>query len=189
MPDVALISELTWRSLAMQKAAYPSMPHFVGPDEIPTMLRQSTRKEMLNVHVVSLGVIAESEKEFREFYDALRKRKARLIADEDGLKTHSLPSSPDSLLILWRAARRNGAAKIGARISADNKKASSKEAVAKIADRWPMSSDEWPTRVLLKEADISLNTAKAHLGKRPIAQYNYQAKLKRKERRDAKRDD
>lgn len=30
------------------------------------------------------------------------------------------------------------------------------------------------------EAGISLNTAKAHLGKRPIAQYNYQAKLKRK---------
>lgn len=28
---------------------------------------------------------------------------------------------------------------------------------------------------------------KAHLGKRPIAQYNYQAKLKRKEKANAKR--
>ena len=49
-----------------------------------------------------------------------------------------------------------------------------------------MPSKEWPTRVLLEEADISLNTAKAHLGKRPIAQYNYQAAQKRKERRNAK---
>jgi len=64
--------------------------------------------------------------------------------------------------------------------SAKIAKLNSRRAAAKIADRWPLSSEEWPTRTLLKEADISLNTAKAHLGKRPIAQYNYQAKMKRK---------
>lgn len=66
--------------------------------------------------------------------------------------------------------------------SADLQKARSKKCADKIADRWPMPSKEWRTEDLLNEAGISLNTAKAHLGKRPIAQYNYQAKKKRKER-------
>jgi len=49
-----------------------------------------------------------------------------------------------------------------------------------IKDRWIISPKKYPTADLLKEAGVSLNTAKAYLGKRPIAQYNYQAKMKRK---------
>jgi hypothetical protein len=79
-------------------------------------------------------------------------------------------------------------AQIGARISADNKKAKAAEGIAKIKDRWPLPSKEWPTDVLLDEADVSFNTAKAHLGPRPIAQYNYQAAQKRKARK-LQRDD
>ena len=72
----------------------------------------------------------------------------------------------------------------GSRISAEKKKATSKAAVSKIADRWPKASDEFPTQTLLTEAGVSLNTAKRYLGKRPIAQYKYQVKLKRKARKN-----
>lgn len=54
--------------------------------------------------------------------------------------------------------------------------------VEKIRDRWPLPSQEWPTRVLIEEAGCSLNTVKAVLGRRPIAQANYQAAQKRKEK-------
>jgi hypothetical protein len=86
---------------------------------------------------------------------------------------------------LWTSARKFGAAKVGGRISADKRKAESAVGIAKIKDRWPRPSEEWPTSVLLKEAGISLNTAKAALGRRPIEQANYQAKLKRQKARAA----
>lgn len=71
----------------------------------------------------------------------------------------------------------------GAIASASKKKLFSKRACRKIKDRWPLPNKIWPTYMLLKEAGISLNTVKATLGPRPIAQYNYQAKLKRKARK------
>jgi hypothetical protein len=114
----------------------------------------------------------------------IRRRRISLVSKEEN-KTYHPDSRLGDVVLAWREARLNGAAKVGARISADKKIATTKEAVWKIKDRWPLPSDEWPTRVLLKEAGLSLNTVKAHLGKRPIAQYNYQAKLKRKQRREA----
>lgn len=63
----------------------------------------------------------------------------------------------------------------------------SKRGIDRIKDRWPLPSAEWRTADLLEEADLSLNTVKSILGARPIAQYNYQAAQKRKERRNAKR--
>ena len=179
MTEKALVSELTWRTLERQREEMLGLPVFVVPDDLPQLFRPTTRKEPDCFHVASLGILADNEKDFRDFLAKAKKRKAELFSREDS-KLYVVNGNCETLVRLWRVARRNGAAKIGANISADRKKAATKEAVAKIADRWPMSSDEWPTKLLLAEADISLNTAKAHLGKRPIAQYNYQAKLKRK---------
>ena len=86
----------------------------------------------------------------------------------------------------WKDARRSGAAKIGAKISADQKKAATKEAIEKIRDRWVLPSKQWPTKVLLEEAGRDFKTVKSVLGVRSIAQYNYEAAKKLKERRDAK---
>lgn len=163
----------------MQKAAFPGMPHFMVPDDLSQVFRPTTRNGTDRLHVKSLGILADNEKTFREVLSMAKKRKCEIVSQDEG-RTFVVNGNCENLVSLWKEARRNGAAKIGANISADRKKAATKEAVAKIAERWPMSSDEWPTRTLLAEADISLNTAKAHLGKRPIAQYNYQAKLKRK---------
>lgn len=188
MTDKALISELTWRSLEMQKDAFPDMPHYIAPHEIEHMLKVTTRSGSYKIHVMSLAVIADDIDDFASFFALMQRRHASLYVLEDKTQLHFHKRSDlKCLLELWKAARKNGAAKIGAKISADRKKYYSERAADKIKDRWFLPSTEWPTKALLKEADISLNTAKAHLGKRPIAQYNYQAKLKRKERANAKR--
>lgn len=180
----ALISDFTWRSKEMQLDASPCGTFFT-PDDIPTVLRPTRRKEGFDIWVMSFGVIATKEKDVKELALMCKKRGVSVSSHEEAFSW--LPDNPTSLLVgMWKTARANGSAKIGARISADKKKASTKEAVSRIKDRWPLPSKEWPTSQLLKEAGVSLNTAKAHLGKRPIAQYNYQAALKRKERRNAK---
>ena len=183
MADKALITDLTWRSLEMQQAAFPDMPVFVGVDEIPNMLRKTTRNEPDNIHVLSLGVIADNEKDFITFIKLARQRGATIHSREE-LNTYHSRVSTKEVVADWKAARKNGVAKVGGKISADKRKARSAEGVAKIKDRWGMPSKTWPTKVLLKEADISYNTAKTLLPPRPIAQYNYRAKLKRKARKE-----
>ena len=59
-------------------------------------------------------------------------------------------------------------------------KARTKAAVDLIKDRWKQPSDIWPTKILLEEAHISLNSVKSVLGSRKIAQINYRAVQKRK---------
>lgn len=164
----------------MQLAAFSGMQIYRAPEDIGQMLRPTTRKEIDRIHVMSLGVIAEKEKDFRSFLALMSKRKAVLVETDSASEIHVCPGNYTKLVKDWKEARKNGVAKIGGRISADNRKKESAEAAAKIKDRWPMPSKIWPTRVLLKEAGKSLNTIKSILGPRPIAQYNYQAKLKRK---------
>jgi hypothetical protein len=179
MTDKAVISAYTYRSLDSQRDAHVDMPVFVLPDDLPQLFRATTRQASYKIHVVSLGVLARNEEQFREFLALAKKRKAQIVSQEDD-QTFVVNGNCENLVKWWKDARRNGAAKIGAKMSADRKKSDSNARVAIIADRWPMSSKEWSTRTLLKEAGLSLNTVKAALGKRPIAQYNYQAKLKRK---------
>lgn len=179
MVQKALISELTWRSLEMQRAAFPAMPHYVIPDELPYLLRPTTRKEKDEVHVVSLAVMADNEKEFIEIICAIRATKATIYAKEENIVISPSAIWPGRVMKAWKDARRAGVQKIGGRISAENRQKKSADGVAKIKDRWGMDSKTWPTRVLLKEADISYNTAKTLLPPRPIAQHNYAGKNKR----------
>lgn len=175
MTDKALISDYTYRSLQSQRAHSGDMPVFILPDDLSQLFRQTTRKIEDRYHVASLAILAAKEKDFREFLAQAKKRKAQIISREDN-QTFVVNGNCENLVKWWKDARRNGAAKIGARISADNKKAATKEAIDKIRDRWPMPSKQWPTRILIDEAGKSLNTVKSILGPRPIAQYNYRTK-------------
>lgn len=174
MADKALISELTWRSLEMQKEAFPDMRHYILPDDVSFILRKTQRKEKDTFHVMSFAVIADNEKDFRSFVEQVWKLGSSIKSQEGDLL------HPDrkikNAITIWREARTKGSAKIGAKISADRKKARVKEACALIADRWPLPSSEYSTKQLLGEADVSLNSVKSVLGSRPIAQYNYRAK-------------
>lgn len=185
MTDKALISELTWRSLEMQKKAFAGMPHFVAPEETPHLLRPTTRKGRDRIHVISLGVIAETERKFRDFLALAKERKCEIVSLEDE-RSFIVNGNCENLVKWWKDARRKGAGKTAARISASNRKAATLEAVNKIKDRWPLDSKTWPTSVLLAEAERSLNTVKSFLGSRIVAQTNYRAAQKRKAKLEAK---
>jgi len=163
----------------MQKCAFPGLPVFVAPDDLPSLLRKTRRTEKLVIHVMSLAVIADKEKDFRSFMKSAYDMGASIKTSEDEGAVWPTRGM-DVAVSAWRMARKEGSGKAGGRISADRKKAKVKEAADKIKDKWPLPSKEWPTKALLEEAGVSLNAIKSVLGKRPIAQYNYQAKLKRK---------
>jgi hypothetical protein len=187
MTDVALISDLTWRSLDMQEAAFPKIAVFTAPDGIPLLFRPTLRKTYDCIHVVSLAVIADKEKDFRAFLDLAKKRGCRLSSlDENETFVIESRTNVEPIVAAWREARKRGAAKIGGIISAEKRRATSSTGAARIRTKWSMPSREHPTVDLLREASISYNTAISILGRRPIAQANYQAALKRKERRNAK---
>lgn len=188
MTDKALISELTWRSLDMQREAFPNMPHFIAPDEISSLLRPSRRQQSPIIHVSSLAVIADNERDFQSFMTSAWKLGAIIVSLEENTRWPPKGSIYHDALNAWKVARRDGAAKIGAHISAEKKKASTSERIARIKDRWPLLSKEVSTKALLAEAGLSLNTVKSILGSRIIAQHNYQAKLKRKATLKAKSD-
>ena len=175
MTDKYLISEYTYRSLASQKANSGDMPIFILPDDLPQLFRPTTRKVEDRYHVDSLAILAKKEDDFREFLAEAKKRKAQIISREDN-KTFAVNGNCENIVKWWKDARRSGVAKIGARMSADRKKSISAEGVAKIKDKWPLPSKEYPTAQLLAVAELSLNTVKSILGPRPIAQHNYRMK-------------
>lgn len=191
MTEKALISGYTWRSLEMQREAFMDMPTFIAPDDLPVLLRKSQRKDRLFINTMSLAVVADSEKAFEAFWKSLPKNCSIRITETGAVIQSCLPFNDAKKM--WQESRKFGAAKIGGRISAEKKEAEYRKATDAISDRWPKPTTDWPTSVLLAEAgkivgrkNISYNTAIKYLGKRPIAQYNYQAALKRKERRNAR---
>lgn len=175
-------STLTWRSLDYQDSVlapvvpnWPNVPIYTGEEDLTSLLRPTKRKSEDDLYMASLAVLAKNEEDFRERFGALVKR-FRVMAVED--KTEWRRGGL-AAVASWRLARKKDAGSHGGKISADKKKSQSKAAIESIRDRWPLPSKEWPTKALLKEAGVSLNTVKSVLGKRPIAQYNYQAKQKR----------
>ena len=78
------------------------------------------------------------------------------------------PKQTDRLIAAWGRARTKsrleGAAKRGGQKSASIRKAASLEGAKRIWDRWKLPSDEWPTKVLLAEAEITRNTMNVHYG-------------------------
>lgn len=157
----------------MQREAFPGMPHFISPDEVSSLLRTTQRSTPFSIHVMSLAVIADKRQGFAEFKRSLPKN-ATVVSQEGCTINRATPMT--KAVELWSTARKNGVAKVGGRISADNRKKKSAEGAARIKDRWGLPSKTWSTRILLKEADISYNTAKTLLPPRPVAQYNHKAK-------------
>jgi hypothetical protein len=189
MPDKALISSLTWRSLEMQKAAFPDMPHFIAPEDLHSLFRATTRQAIDRIHVLSLGVIADNDRALKDFIALAKQRPCVLVSTEEGAEFgFTKKADVGRLTDSWRVARKHGVAKVGGRVSAAKREDESKKAIEVIRERWPLPNSVWTTPTLLKEAGaamgkkkpMSYNTAKKYLGSRVIAQFNYQAKLKRK---------
>lgn len=174
------VSDYTYRTEAEQLEKLYEDPRLIDapvfrPADLPTMFRETQREVRDTYCASSLACFGKTPDGLVEFLENCRKRKTRIVGAEEKYEWHPGQSNAGALKA-WRLARVKGAAKAGAGISADNRKARSAEGAARIKDRWSMDSKTWPTKVLLKEADISYNTAKTLLPPRPVAQYNYKAK-------------
>lgn len=190
MALILFISDYTYRTAEQQMTTLDINLKTEGAaiytqDDLPSMFRPTKRKSRDTYFAASVACFAKDEDEFRALIDFCRQRKACLGAVEEVFSWHSGQTTSGAVKA-WREARINGAAKVGALMSARRREAGSKLACDKIKDRWPLPNKEWRTPALLKEADLSYNTAIKYLGKRPIAQYNYQAKLKRKAKKEGK---
>lgn len=180
-------STWTWRTLAHQDKVlseavpdYKNVPQYIDDEGLAYMFRKTTRKSVEVVYVSSIGVLGTREDYVETFIRELMKRDWQLVSIEENKTWKKI--TVREILDAWKHARINGAALIGAKISAANRKAKIKMAVDKIKERWGMPSNIWPTKMLLKEADISLNSVKSILGSRIVAQANFRAAQKRKER-------
>lgn len=178
-------STWTWRTLAYQDKilagavpGYSDAPVYVDDEGLHSLFRKTTRKSAETVYISSVGLLGTEEECVENIAREFMKRGWRLIAVEEKIDWKKI--TVREVLDAWSYARINGAAMQGARISSENRKARTKAAVDLIKDRWKQPSNIWPTDILLKEVDISLNAVKSVLGSRKIAQINYQAVQKRK---------
>jgi hypothetical protein len=164
MTDKALISDLTWRSLESQRALFKGMPMYELPDDMGTIFRPTTRQLEDRFFVASFAVIAETEKDLREFAKQCKARKTDICSAEG--QTHWRWYNSITILVeWWRDARRNGAAKRGGEAKAKKDEIMFWNAFNKIKDRWHLPARrENASPKLLAEADTSRNTVKAYLG-------------------------
>lgn len=181
------LSDYTYRTDEQQLSALRAVSQLkdapvFSPDDLQTMFRPTQRVERDTYYAASIACFAPNEMRFEGFLGLCRKKKVCLASIEEGF-SWTPQQSTGGAVKAWKAARINGSAKVGALISASNREAEKRAACAKIKDRWPLPRSDWETDSLLKEADISYNTAIKYLGRRPIEQANYQAALKRKARR------
>ena len=162
MTHKALISELSWRSLKMQKDAFPDMPHFIAPDDLPSLLRPTRRNSGGVIHVLSLAVIADKEKDFRDFLTLVAKRGYGLVSIEEDIGLYDGKWPSKKIVELWRKARRSGAAKRGGEAKSKNSEEKFWIGFSKIADRWHLKDT---SKVLMKEAGIKHHdTVRVNLG-------------------------
>jgi hypothetical protein len=184
MTDKLIVSNYTYLTIEQQTSRCADFPVFTLPQDLSFLMRPTRRKETDVFHCANLAILAESEFHVRKFVREAWKLGA-VIRTFDG-QTYSSACDIRSVAEKWKEARKSGAGRIGAQISADRKRAKSAEGIKLIREDWPKPSAEFSTEELKKRSGLSLNTIKAYLGSRPIAQYNYQAAQKRKERRNAK---
>lgn len=187
MADKIFKSTWTWRTLAHQEKVlseavpdYKNVPQYIDDEGLAHMFRKTSRKSIDTIYVASVGLLGAEEDYVETFARELMTRGWRLVSIEEKIDWKKV--TVRQVLDAWCFARINGAAMVGARISATNRKARIKMAVDKIKERWGMPSNIWPTKTLLEEADISLNSVKSILGSRIVAQSNHRAALKRKEK-------
>lgn len=178
-------STWTWRTLAYQEKiladavpGYADAAVYVDDEGLHALFRKTTRKSVETVYVSSVGLLGTEEECVENIAREFMKRGWRLIAVEENIDWKKL--TVREVLDAWSYARINGAAMQGARISSENRRARTQAACAAIKERWRFPSNIWPTKILLEEIGLSLNSVKSVLGSRKIAQINFQASEKRK---------
>lgn len=188
MTSVALISELSHHSLDSQKNAFPGMPCFRSPDDLQSLLRPTQHKSALTIHVLSLAIIADNQKSFKQFIIMACRRGATVTCGDTGETFSKGHARVGKLVAAWKAARRRGAGEAGGSEKGRNGAKRFWEGFNKIKDRWHLPS-KTPnlSKKLLKEAKVSRNTIVNYTGYtrlewRKLSQATRERVLKRIER-------
>ncbi len=192
MADKVYKSSTSARSEAYQDvllaAKVPGWPNVTiyRDGEREGLIRPTTRKIEDSIYAASFACFADNESDLVAFLRACKDngRRVRLIGIEEDFEWY--PQRSLSIAInAWKAARRSGASKRGAEMSAASKKAKTAARLKLIED--DLKKDEYTTRELLERVGVkSVNSIKNTYGiSREEMQRRYRAELKRKERREA----
>jgi hypothetical protein len=163
-------------------------------DQRDAMLRPTGRRRGDEaVYVASLAVLAWTAEDMMEAITQAMARGATIHVLDAGLII--TPKSDAATLhgaakAFADGRRRRAAAEAGktaGAISGQRRANMAKAAAESIRREWSLPSEEYPTLDLLRAAGISRNTAILYLGKRKVAQNQYQAGQKRKSSAFAKR--
>lgn len=162
------------------------------------LLRKTGRRGAREtIYVASLALLAWELRDFQRCLVAAEARGATVVALDTGTEIppdanrKALADAGDEFLSRRKSVATEGARGTGGgKIAGARRWAAAEERCQKIAARWPLSSDQYPTAVLLKEAGLSRNTVKIHLGIRSDAQERHrrslaQGEINRKRRRSA----
>jgi len=169
--------------------AYVEYPTFTGLEDIPNMMRTTMRSAKRKIVTASIALLADTEEQAEAFVKRFNHKNNvddLVCLEEDQVWKPRIPLLP--FIIAWKDARKRGAAKRGAEMSAASKKAKTATALKLIEE--DLKKDEYTTRELLDRVGVkSVNSIKNHYGiTRETMQTRYLAELKRKERRNAKKD-
>ena len=164
---------------------WPDVPTFFDGDR-DEMFRPTRRKEADDIYVGSLALLADDDKEIVGVIASARVRGSTIHCAEEAMKINGKTNAV-ALATAWRKARKTGAAKRGAEMSAKTKKDATAAKLKLIEE--DLKKDDYTTRELLDRVGVkSVNSIKNHFGiTREQMQVRYQAELKRAERRAQKR--
>jgi len=190
MADKLFVSDYTHRTESEQLKKLYENPDLKGapifrPEDLSAMFRSTRRTESDTYHAASVACLAPDKKRLEEFISGCQKRKACIVGKEE-----ELVWTPNQLIKIlvdaWKLARINGAAAVGGQNTAKAWKAKMKAGVDKAATLWGLPSKKYSIKDVEAISGISRGAIVKELGNRFVAQYNYQAAQKRKERRNAK---
>lgn len=159
-----------------------------------SLLRPSQRKDGETIYVASLAVLAWTIGDLMLVLTAAGMRGAAIVALDAGL---TIPPS-DAASVLHQAAVAFEAARMadialnigeaGAKKSAERRADAAKAKTDALKEFWRLPSAEHSTADLLAQFDVSMNTAKKHLGVRADAQRAYAGAQAATSKRKAKKE-
>ena len=194
--------------LAAQVPGWPEVPTFA--DVLPPakrkahspasliqrdeLLRGTSRRENVEaIVVVSLACLAWEQVDFLHCVAAASKRGAIVIALDTGRRIPpdaspaEIAEAAQEFVTQRRAAKGGNGGPAGYLVSAQRRSDEARAAAMSIKDRWEQPTKDYPTDLLLAEADICRNTANHYLLPRPDAQRAYRNRMAQAERNRKRR--
>lgn len=157
-----------------------------------SLLRKTNRRTAETIYVPTLAILAWELRDFQRCLVAAEARNATVVALDTGTEIPpnasraALADAGDEFLSRRKSASTEGArATDGGKIAGERRAAEAMAKAEPFRERWKRRDDSTPK--LLREMDLSYNTACKYLGKRPDAQRAFELGQQQAERNRARR--